>query len=174
MSAKPTERHARIMADLSEAIAPLGVLVEDLTVTPAGKRRLVRVLVDRDLADVDQADETSKVDALDLDTVGDITRVISERLDDTDAMGEAPYVLEVSSPGVDRPLTQLRHFRRNVGRSVTVSRAEEPDVTGRIVRVGQHDLDLDTGTDEPLTLPLEGITKAKVNVEFNRSDAKEN
>ncbi|GAB3579237.1 ribosome maturation factor RimP [Calidifontibacter terrae] len=173
MSASPSERHERILADLSTAVAPLGVLVEDLTVTPAGKRRLVRVLVDRDLSHLDADDQTSSIDSLDLDAVGDVTRVISDRLDETDAMGEAPYVLEVSSPGVDRPLTLPRHFRRNVGRLVTITTDGHPDVSGRIVRVAAEGVDL-RGDDESVrTVAFGDIGQGKVSVEFNRSESKE-
>lgn len=173
MSASPSERHERILADLSTAVEPLGVLVEDLTVTPAGKRRLVRVLIDRDLADLDPADQSSPVGPLDLDAVGDITRVISDRLDQTEAMGEQPYVLEVSSPGVDRPLTQPRHFRRNVGRLVTLTADDQPELTGRIVRVDDSGLDLQLGDDDVRTVAFGDIGKGTVNVEFNRPEGKE-
>ncbi len=174
MSASPSERHERILTDLSATVAPLGVLVEDLTVTPAGKRRLVRVLIDRDLSDLDPADETSPVDSLDLDTVGDITRIISDRLDETDAMGEQPYVLEVSSPGVDRPLTEPRHFRRNVGRLVTIPAAgDRPEVAGRIVRVGADGVDLQAADETVRSVPFAEIEQARITVEFNRPESKE-
>lgn len=173
MSASTPKRHERILADLSTAVAPLGALVEDLTVTPAGKRRLVRVLVDRDLADLDPDDQDSIIDPLDLDTVGDLTRLISQRLDETDAMGEAAYVLEVSSPGVDRPLTQPRHFRRNVGRLVTITADERPAVSGRIVRVDADGVELRAQDDSIQQIPFGDIGQGKVTVEFNRSESKE-
>ncbi|MBD2759269.1 ribosome maturation factor RimP [Yimella sp. cx-573] len=174
MSSSPTDRHQQILDDLTPALAPLQLRVEDLTVTPAGKRRVVRVLVDTDLAGLDPTDETSSVPSVDLDAVGEATRVISDRLDQTDAMGEQPYVLEVSSPGVDRPLTQPHHYRRNVGRLVTVSRTEGGDITGRIMRAGADDFDLlvtpDKGEPALTTLPYAECGKSKVNVEFNRPE----
>lgn len=174
MSTSPTDRHQQILADLTSALAPLGARVEDLTVTPAGKRRVVRVLVDRDLSDLDPADDTSAIEPLDLDTVGELTRVISDRLDETDAMGDQPYVLEVSSPGIDRPLTEPRHYRRNVGRLITVSRAEGGELTGRVMRAGADDFDLlvqpAKGEAALTTLAYADTTKSKVNVEFNRAE----
>lgn len=180
MSSSPTDRHQQIHADLTAALAPLGARVEDLTVTPAGKRRIVRVLVDKDLDSLDLPDDTSVIEPLDLDTVGDLTKAISDTLDATDAMGEQPYVLEVSSPGVDRPLTQPRHYRRNVGRLVTVQRSEGGETTGRLVRAGADDFDLrpeggkpqagKAGAASVITLGYDAVTKGKVNVEFNRAD----
>lgn len=113
-------------------LEPLGLLVEDVTVVPAGKRRLVRVLVDRDVA-LEKAVEES-IEPVTLDEVTDATRVIDAELEASDVMGEQPYVLEVSSPGTDRPLTLPRHFARNVGRLVTVTLHDESKVAGRITR----------------------------------------
>ncbi len=104
-------------------------VLEDVAVTPAGRRRVVKVLLDRDLADVDTVTEPTA--PLSLDEVADATRLVSEALDASDVMGEQPYTLEVSSPGVGRPLTEPRHFRRNVGRLVTVDH-DGGEVTGRV------------------------------------------
>ena len=93
----------RIRPAVEGPLARLGLLVEDVAVTPAGKRRLVRVWIDRDVEA--SGDSTSPTPPLSLDEVADATRVVSEALDETDAMGEQPYTLEVTSPGVDRPLT---------------------------------------------------------------------
>ena len=88
-----------------------GLDLEDVVVTPAGKRRLLRVVVDQD-------------GGVDLDTVAGVSTAVSATLDESDAMGGAPYVLEVTSPGVDRPLTAPRHWRRNRDRLVKVATAE--------------------------------------------------
>src|SRR6059058_4887589 len=105
----------RVRDVLEPVVAGAGYDLEDVTVTAAGRRSVVRVVVDRD-------------GGVDLDAVADISRVLSEALDADDVMGEAPYVLEVSSPGVDRPLTQPRHWRRAAGRLVTVTVADEGSV----------------------------------------------
>lgn len=171
MSEKQSARTDRISADLAEVLAPLDLLVEDVTVMPAGKRRLVRVLVDRDLpADTDP---TAAVPPLDLDQVADVTRLVSDRLDETDAMGEHAYVLEVSSPGTDRPLTLPRHFRRNVGRLIELSVPDAEPVTGRITRADDAGFTLTvTGkkgaTSEHAFSYDDGLHGA-VQVEFNRS-----
>jgi ribosome maturation factor RimP len=101
-----------IRAALEPVLAPLGLVVEDVSVSPAGKRRLVRVLVDSDISDLDVTDDASAVPPLSLDAVADATRAVSDELDAGDVMGQAPYVLEVSSPGVGRPLSSRDQFRR--------------------------------------------------------------
>ncbi|NNG40377.1 ribosome maturation factor RimP [Flexivirga sp. ID2601S] len=166
-------RTERIATDLTGVLAPLGLVVEDITVMPAGKRRLVRVLVDREFpAD---ADPTAPVPPLDLDQIADATRAVSDRLDETDAMGEQPYVLEVSSPGTDRPLTQPRHFRRNVGRLVEVTADGAEPVTGRITRADDTGITLAVpgqkggAASEQVRTYDEGLRGA-VQVEWNRSD----
>jgi len=82
---------------LAPVVDGLGFDLEGIEVTTAGRRRKVSVIVDRD-------------GGIDLDAVADVSKVVSDALDGSDALGDAPYVLEVSSPGVDRPLTE-RHRR---------------------------------------------------------------
>lgn len=159
-------------------LEPLGLLVEDITVVPAGKRRLVRILLDRvlDLS----APINGAVPPVTLDEIADATRVISDRLDASDVMGEQPYVLEVSSPGTDRELTEPRHFARNVGRLVTVTLTDGTKVSGRITRAdGEHVVVQPeqggkkagaSATAEPTELVHTSITGAKVQVEFTRGD----
>ena len=88
-----------------------GYDLEDLSVTAAGRRSLIRVTVDGD-------------DGIDLDGVADGVarglRRAGRRRAGRGAAFAGPYVLEVSSPGVDRPLTEPRHWRRALGRLVTV------------------------------------------------------
>lgn len=171
MSENKSARTDRIGADLAEVLGPLDLVVEDVTVMPAGKRRLVRVLVDRSLPAV--ADATAVIPALDLDQVAEVTRVISDRLDETDAMGEQPYVLEVSSPGTDRPLTLPRHFRRNVGRLIEVSAPDISPVTGRITSADDSGFSLAvTGPKGPVgeqSFTYADGLRGAVQVEFNRS-----
>lgn len=177
-----TDRSEHIRHDVQASVDELGMIVEDITITPAGKRRLVRILVDRDLRNLSASDDTSPVDPLSLDEVADATRVIGAALDDSDAMGAAPYVLEVSSPGVDRPLTKPRHFRRNVGRLVVLSRADGGDLSGRITSAGPDGVSLGPATvrgsqQGPATAPgpvgYDEITRAQVQVEFARATDRE-
>ncbi|TWP34385.1 ribosome maturation factor RimP [Leekyejoonella antrihumi] len=174
MSASSNARAGRILEDLTSAVASLDLVVEDVTVMPAGKRRLVRVLVDRDLRGLDDTDTTSQVAPLDLDQVADATRLISDRLDSSDAMGEQAYVLEVSSPGTDRPLTEPRHFRRNVGRLVDVTTDSGEQLAGRIVEADAHGIRLEVTGDKGRTsrreLTYAECARTQVQVEFNRPD----
>jgi ribosome maturation factor RimP len=94
--------------------------LESVRVTAAGRRRLLRVIVDSD-------------GGVSLDAAADVSRDLSAALDASDVMGDLPYTLEVSSPGVDRPLTEPRHWRRAVGRLVQVTAADSGLVTGRVV-----------------------------------------
>ncbi|MEO8518434.1 MAG: ribosome maturation factor RimP [Dermatophilaceae bacterium] len=178
------EHIRRVLLDLqgtSESPGPLGVLglvVEDVTVTPVGKRRLVRAWLDRDLSGVEPGDETSPIDPLSLDEVAEATRVISAALDAAGAMGEAPYVLEVGSPGVDRPLSAPRHFRHNVTRLVKISRQDGDELTGRLMAAGPaHVRVLVAATkkdpETELRIPYDDILRAQVQVEFARTTTQE-
>ena len=154
-------------------LGSLGLYVEDVAVTPAGKRRLVRIWIDRALDD-DGPDTDVPTAPLSLDEVADATRAVSQALDDSDAMGEQPYTLEVTSPGLDRPLTQPHHFRRNVGRLVTATPAEGQAVTGRVVRAGNHAVVLEVPADKQapartVELAYAEVSRAVVQVEFSRS-----
>jgi ribosome maturation factor RimP len=120
------EAVARLTGWLEPTVTGAGYDLEELVVRPAGQRSVVRVVVDRD-------------SGVSLDDVAEISRALSEVLDAQDeALGRSPYVLEVTSPGVDRPLTAPRHWRRNVGRLVAVAVGPEgrrEQLTGRVVRV---------------------------------------
>jgi ribosome maturation factor RimP len=165
----------QIRAAVEPALVPLGLVIEDVTVNPAGKRRLVRVLVDTDIADLEGTDTASPVPPLSLDAVADATRAVSDELDASDVMGEAPYVLEVSSPGIGRPLSTRDQFRRQVGRLVEVTHGDG-SVTGRLLEVGADTVRLEVpGTKkEPArteTIGLDAITRGTVQVEFKHANA---
>ena len=103
-----------------------------------------------------------------LDDVADATREVSRVLDESDVMGEMPYTLEVTSRGVDRPLTLPRHWRRNATRLVKITLVEGGEVEGRIGSSTDHAVTLDVdGTDREVA--YEDIAKEKVQIEFNRS-----
>ncbi len=158
-----------IRSALAGPVADLGLVVEDLAVARAGRRQVVRVAVDRDLDALALADDRTPVPPLSLDEVADATRVVSDALDRVDALGAAPYVLEVSSPGVDRPLTQPRHLRRNVGRLVVLTPTDGEPVTGRILAVGPAQVLLDTERGE-VAVPVDRVRSARVEVEFGRPE----
>jgi len=110
----------RIAGLIEPVIVAAGMDLESVRVTVAGRRRLLRVVVDSD-------------HGVSLDDAADISREVSAVLDAANALGEVPYTLEVSSPGVDRPLTTQSHWRRAAGRLVRVKVAGEGSVEGRVV-----------------------------------------
>jgi ribosome maturation factor RimP len=140
---------------LRELVEPVvtvaGYDLEEVTVTQAGRRSVVRVVVDRD-------------GGVDLDAVAEVSRAVAEALDNTDALGDAPYVLEVTSPGVDRPLTEPRHWRRNVGRKVSTG-----DVTGRISEVTDEGVVIEVDGDVERISFLE-LAEGRIIVEFTHHD----
>jgi ribosome maturation factor RimP len=144
---------------LGPVVSATGHDLEDVTITSAGRRNLVRVVVDAD-------------GGVDLDAVADVSRAVSVALDgaaDAQPGGVAfagSYVLEVSSPGVDRPLTEPRHWRRAVGRLVRVTVAEH-ELTGRVVAASESTVTLDVA-GEHRELPMAELGRGRVQVEFNR------
>jgi ribosome maturation factor RimP len=158
-SAAATRQHLREL--LGPVVASAGYDLDDVTVTAAGRRNLIRVSVDAD-------------GGIDLDAVAAVTRLVSETLDAQDTGAEAdnangafagPYVLEVSSPGVDRPLTEPRHWHRAVGRLVEVPIGNRP-VTGRVTGASSDGVTLDLrGVQRQLTWSELGL--GRVQVEFN-------
>ncbi|MDH2425204.1 ribosome maturation factor RimP [Sphaerisporangium sp. TRM90804] len=151
-------RRDRLFKLLEPVAAAKGLDLEDVTITPAGRRRLLRVVVDGD-------------GGVNLDQVAEVSQGVSKALDDSDVMGTGPYVLEVTSPGVDRPLTEQRHWRRNKGRLVKADLRDGSLAEGRIAAVGDSGVELrpdDTGT--PRLLAWEELAKGRVQVEFRRRD----
>jgi ribosome maturation factor RimP len=141
----------RLLAPVVEA---QGLDLEDVVVTQAGKRRQLRVVVDQD-------------GGISLDTVAAVSTAVAAQLDDSDAMGGSPYVLEVTSPGVDRPLTAPRHWRRNRTRLVKVATAEATALEGRLVEV--DDAGIGVESDGVVTrLAWDRVASGRVQVEFNR------
>ena len=160
---------------LRQPLAALSLVLDDLSITPAGRRRVVRVLVDRDLSFLAPSDTTSRVVPLTLDEVAEATRAVSDVLDEGDLMGAQPYTLEVSSPGVDRPLQGHRAFRRNVGRLVAVVLESGDMFTGRITSVSADRVVLEVPAVKKAPashheVALDSITSARVQVEFGRKE----
>ena len=156
MSASRTTTAERIEAELADPLAAQGLDVESVEVTPAGKRRVLRVAVDKD-------------GGVTLDDVAAATREVSRVLDDSDVMGEQPYTLEVGSPGVDRPLTHPRHWRRNHDRLVDVRLADGARLTGRIAASDDVTATLLVDGEEQ-QVPLAEVERARIQIEFKRKD----
>ncbi len=154
---------SRVRDVVGTVVRAAGFDLEELTVVPAGRRRLLRVVIDSDTG-------------VDLDAAAQISRTLSEQLDtdsDTDPMGALPYTLEVTSPGIGRALTLPRHFRRARGRLLAITTADGQTVTGRVRQATQDRVELLTGRDglAPRWLELAGIARAKVEVEFSTPSA---
>lgn len=148
---------SRLAEVLTEPLAASGLDVEAIELTPAGRRRVLRVAVDKD-------------GGVTMDDVADATKEVSRLLDESDVMGESPYLLEVTSPGTDRPLTLPRHWRRNRSRLVKVTTQDGADLTGRIVTSDERCAILDVdGTEQ--VLPYDEVSKARVQIEFNRKES---
>ena len=147
---------------VTPAVSDLGFYLEDVHVATPGNHRIVTCIVDGDIS-------------LNLDQVTSVSRVISELLDEAAFMGETPFTLEVTSPGVDRPLTQPRHFAKNVDRLLKIVKLDGSEVTGRILSNTDQDVTLTvTVKKETLeqTVALADIKRAVVEIEFNRKDDK--
>jgi len=145
---------------VSKVIAPvvhaLGMDLESVKITSAGRRRLLRIVVDSDRG-------------LSLDAAALASRELSAKLDASDVMGDLPYTLEVSSPGVDRPLTQPRHWQRALGRLVRVPLTGTPSspVQGRVVAADADQVVLDLGGTQR-RFGYAALGSGKVQIEFDR------
>ena len=146
----------RVQDALEPVVTAAGYDLEDVSVSAAGRRSVVRVVVDRD-------------GGIDLDAVADVSRVVSAALDESDVMGAASYVLEVTSPGVDRPLTQPRHWRRATGRLVSVVAGQRGTVLGRVQDADDTEVTLDVEGDAT-RVPYDKLGPGHVQVEFAREE----
>ena len=153
-----TASAAHLQELLEPVVADAGADLEDVSVSKAGKRSVIRIVVDRD-------------GGVSLDDVADVSRVVSEALEaldeqDPSALGPS-YVLEVTSPGVDRPLTQPRHWRRNIGRLVAATLKDGTKPTGRVVAADETAVTLDVDGAER-ALSYDEVVRGNVQVEFAR------
>jgi ribosome maturation factor RimP len=147
---------------VTPAVSEQGFYLEDVHVATPGSHRIVTCIVDGDVS-------------LNLDQVTSVSRVISELLDEAAFMGETPFTLEVTSPGVDRPLTQPRHFAKNADRLLKIVKVDGSEVTGRILSNTDHDVTLSVAVKKETveqTVSLADIKRAVVEIEFNRKDDK--
>ncbi|WP_246088153.1 ribosome maturation factor RimP [Nocardioides albertanoniae] len=141
---------------LTDPLQSLGLDVEAVEVTPAGKRRILRVAVDKD-------------GGITHEEVTEATREVNRVLDDSDVMGEQPYTLEVTSPGVDRPLTLPRHWRRNRSRLVKVTLNDGSAFTGRVKESDDESASLEV-SGKRRDVAYKDVKKALVQIEFKRVD----
>jgi len=145
--------------------------LEGVKIVTAGRRRVLRIVVDAD-------------GGVSLDDIAEVSRELSARLDARNAMGDAPYTLEVSSPGVDRPLTEPRHWRRAIGRLVVVPLTDQDHDSQRDVPAGpvEHEARVIDADQQGVMLEIDGAQRkvsygalgpGRVQVEFGRLAAED-
>ena len=149
---------------ISELITPAlqqaGYFLEDVNLVTPGNHRIVTVIVDGE-------------SALNLDQVTVASKLVSELMDEASFMGETPFTLEVTSPGIDRPLTLPRHFAKNVTRLLKVTKTDGIVITGRITSNTESDVTLsvvEKKETKEVVIALADIKRAVVEIEFNRKD----
>jgi ribosome maturation factor RimP len=150
----PTQ--TQVIELLGEEFARAGYEIEDVLIDPRAHPPRITVIADGDTA-------------LDLDTVATLSRSASSLLDGLGGSADN-YVLEVSSPGVERPLTSEKHFRRARGRKVELSLTDASQLTGRVgeTRSDAVALVVRDGRDWAVReIPLADIVKAVVQFEFS-------
>jgi len=143
-------RKEEISAVITPALTSLGFYLEDLNITTAGKRSLLTVIVDADRH-------------LSLDEVTVATKAISEIVENIPALGSTPFTLEVTSPGIDRPLTKPRHWRKNINRLVKIVLLDGSQITGRIKQAGESAATIDESVINYLD-----IKRANLEIEFKQ------
>lgn len=150
-----------LVENLSELLTPAinraGFVLEEVKVTPLGKRRLIAVIVDGETRNPN------------LDEVTVVSRVVSDALENYSQLGDQPFTLEVTTPGVDRPLTLPRHWRKNIGRLVKITKVDGSSSEGRISDASESGVALENEDGE---LPYTQIKRAQVEIEFNRKAEK--
>jgi ribosome maturation factor RimP len=138
--------------DISAAITPaleaLGFYLEDVTIISAGRRSMLTVIVDGDTH-------------LSLDQVTSATKAIGEIVESVQSLGETPFTLEVTSPGLDRPLTKVRHWQKNINRLVKVVLLDGSEIKGRIKDVNEV-----SATVDEKNINYSDIKRATLEVEF--------
>jgi ribosome maturation factor RimP len=159
-----TTQSERLRGLLEPLVASQGLDLEEIEVDSVGRKRVLRVVVDSDTG-------------ADLDQIADVSRALSAKLDETDAMGEGEYTLEVGTPGAERLLTEHRHYVRATDRLVKFQLAEGGELVARILEVDDEGVD----TEVPgikgrkattRRLAFDDIVRARVQVEFSRKDNK--
>ena len=140
--------------DISDAVTPalsaLGFYLEDVTITSAGRRSMLTIIVDGDTH-------------LSLDQVTSATKAIGEIVESIQSLGETPFTLEVTSPGLDRPLTKPRHWRKNIDRLVKIVLLDGKEIKGRIKVASEN-----SATVDESEIKFSDIKRASLEVEFKQ------
>ncbi|WP_406174035.1 ribosome maturation factor RimP [Streptomyces sp. NBC_00996] len=160
-----TTQSERLRELLEPLVSSQGLDLEEVEVDSVGRKRVLRVVVDSD-------------EGADLDAIADVSRALSAKLDETDAMGEGEYTLEVGTPGAERELKEHRHYVRATDRLVKFQLAEGGELVARILAVEDDGIDVEVPgvkgrKPTAKRLAFEHIAKARVQVEFNRKNKNE-
>ncbi|GGP88502.1 ribosome maturation factor RimP [Streptomyces melanogenes] len=160
-----TTQSERLRGLLEPLVSAKDLDLEEIEVSRAGRRRMLRIVVDSD-------------EGVELDTCAELSRAVSDALDESDVMGDEEYVLEVTSPGAERPLSELRHYVRAIGRLARFTLAEGGELVARILGADEDGLDLEVPGVKgrkatARRIAYADIAKARVEIEFNRKDKKE-
>jgi ribosome maturation factor RimP len=156
---QPEQVSDRLRPTVERAVTSVGFDLEEIDIRQAGRRKLVRVVVDAD-------------SGVGLDDIATVSRQVAAQLDEQDEVLGGPYTLEVTSPGVDRPLTTSRHWKRAYRRAVEIALVGGPSLSGRIGRAG----------DDVVRVLVEGsvrevryadVDRAVLRVEFRPPPAEE-
>ncbi len=145
---------------VTPALTQAGYFLEEVNIVTPGQHRIVTVIVDGE-------------SALNLDQVTVASKLVSELLDEASFMGETAFTLEVTSPGIDRPLTLPRHFAKNVTRLLKIVKNDGAVVTGRIASNTDSEVSLsvtEKKTTTDVVVAIADIKRATVEIEFNRKD----
>jgi len=137
-----------IAVAITPAIEAAGCYLEEVTLTPAGKRKIMTVIVDGDAN-------------LTLDQVTAVSKEVSAIVEVLPVLGDTPFTLEVTSPGVDRPLTKPRHWRKIHGRLIAITQHDDKQVKGRIGDSTEIDVEIDS-----VKIAFAAIKKALLEIEF--------
>ena len=168
MAPDPTLRTAdlpsqsQVIELLDGEFAQAGYEIDGVVVDATARPPRITVIADGD-------------EGLDLDSLAALSRTASALLDQL-TPGEAPYVLEVTSPGVDRPLTEAKHFRRARGRKAELTMADGVVITGRLGETDGTVVNVVVREGRELAvreIALTGIAHAIVQVEFSPPNRRE-
>lgn len=140
----------QVLAVITPAIESLGFYIEDITISSAGKRSMLTVIVDGDTH-------------LSLDQVTVATKAISEIVENLPTLGNNPFTLEVTSPGLDRPLTKPRHWRKNKDRLIKIILNDGEEINGRIKESTENSVSVDEQV-----INFADIKRATLEIEFKK------
>ncbi len=151
LAAMASDLHKELVPHLSDT----EFILEEVDIRKAGRRLLVQISFDSE-------------NVLNLDDIASVSRKVDHIIEDENLLGDRAFTLEVSSRGIDRPLTHIRHFRKNVSRMVEVTTDEETFID-RIKSVDGTTIEFESHS----SLELQAIKNALVQIEFKKLDSNE-